>query len=81
MIIHGYIGKEHSTEIREVLSNLQNQLYKAKNPPFSEWNGYIVSTMNELAPYKDLIEPEAWSYIVENLKYMQRNKDIVWFRE
>jgi hypothetical protein len=81
MVGHGYIPKDEFKNVREIAANLHDQLYNSKNPPFSEWSGYIESAMNELAPYKDLIEPEAWSYIVENLKYMQRNKDIVWFRE
>ncbi len=76
---NGYIPKDFIKNIRDILSNLHDQMYKAENPPFSVWNGYIESALADLVPYETKIEPEAWSYITENLKYMQRNKDIVWF--
>lgn len=79
MISDGYIPKNVAKNMRLIVSSLQDQIYQAENPPFSEWNGYIESTLADLAPYQSQIEPEAWSYITENLKYMQRNKDIVWF--
>ena len=78
---NGYIPKQEYYNVRGVATNLHNLIYNAKNPPFTEWNAYIESALSDLEPFESLIEPEAYSYITENLKYMQRHKDIVWFRK
>lgn len=75
---HGYAG-DNSIDVHRLLIKLYQDLGELKKPTFDDWSQLIDDTLSDLAAYESEMEPEAWSYITENLKYMQRNKDIVWF--
>ena len=76
---NGYLSYAQDLEITDILENLYKQLQDSSNTSYDKWNPLVNETLDTLSPYQSQIEPEAWSYITENLKYMQRNKDIVWF--
>jgi hypothetical protein len=76
---NGYLSEEDFYYIVDILTNLQATLRNEGIPSFEVWNAQVNSSLAALTPYKPTIEPEAYSYITENLKYMQRHKDIVWF--
>ena len=78
---NGYLQSEQRKDIYDILSDLYYQLRDAENSTFEKWNPLVNRTLAALSPYQSQIETEAWIYITENLKYMQRNRDIVWIGE
>jgi hypothetical protein len=76
---NGYIPEEDYSDLREIMRDLNRQLRSLESPTSEVWSPLVDSTLIDLTQYQSLIQPEAYSYITENIKYMQRNKDIVWF--
>jgi hypothetical protein len=79
LVSNGYLSYERSQQVNGILSGLFNALGNPANTSFDKWNPLVNTALDSLTVYQTLIEPEAYSYITENLKYMQRHKDIVWF--
>jgi hypothetical protein len=76
---NGYIPEQYEKSIHDIIVNLHQDLRNLEKPTYDNWNPLIEKALSDLEPYQNLIEPEAYGFIVENLKYMQRHQDIVWF--
>ena len=79
LVSNGYLSNERSQQVNSILSDLFYALRESANTTFDRWNPLVNTALDSLTAYQTLIEPEAYAYITENLKYMQRHKDIVWF--
>jgi hypothetical protein len=77
--INGYIPDTHLRAVEQIVTELQQSLRYLQKRSFDDWSPYIDAAIDSLTAYQTLIQPEAYAYITENLKYMQRHKDIVWF--
>jgi len=79
LVSSGYLSHDISRQIDAILSDLFYALRESANTAFDRWNPLVNAALDSLSAYRTVIEPEAYSYITENLKYMQRHNDIVWF--
>jgi hypothetical protein len=78
---NGYIDQKNIDNIRMVVANLVNPFKSKENHSTEKLEQEINTTLAALAPYQDQMEPEAWAFITENLKYVLRHLDIVQFKE
>ena len=76
---YGYMKNEEFHELRALLLNLRDLLRRPEEQTLEKLEEHVNSTLNELTKFESLIEPEAMGYIVENLKHMLRNMDIIHF--
>jgi hypothetical protein len=77
----GYIDEPNIKNIHQIFLPMIAQLKKSETQNLNKLSQEISTTLAALAPYQDQMEPEAWAFITENLKYVLRHLDIVQFKE
>lgn len=77
---NGYINSDIDDAIRPILDRLSKTFKSKENHTITKLEQEVNDTLVELEPYQNQMEPEAWAFITENLKYVLRNKDIVKFK-
>lgn len=77
----GYLSQQTRDEIYPSLYGLWEMFQQKDNQSIDKLEQAINNTLTALAPYQNQMEPEAWAFITENLKYVLRHMDIVRFKE
>ncbi len=77
---HGYIDSEAVYTIDKVINYLKGTLDKPEEQTLEKLTEHTNFTLTKLEDFKDKMQPEAWSYITENLRFVLRNLDIVKFK-
>jgi hypothetical protein len=81
LVTGGYLTRDMDEQIHEVFLPLISMFRKSQSHTLDKLNQEINAALAALAPYQDQMEPEAWAFITENLKYVVRHLDIVTFKE
>jgi hypothetical protein len=76
----GYIDNESRIGMYGILDTLKYALMHQSEQTLQKLETHVNSALENLEAYQDDIEPEAWGYITENLKYMLRHKDVIVFK-
>jgi hypothetical protein len=77
----GYLTQETKVQVHQIFLPLISMFRKSQSHTLDKLNQEINAALAALAPYQDQMEPEAWAFITENLKYVVRHLDIVTFKE
>jgi hypothetical protein len=77
----GYLDQQTRDAIYPTLYDLWEIFQIKENQTTEKLEQQINAALAALAPYQNQMEPEAWAFITENLKYVLRHLDIVQFKE
>jgi hypothetical protein len=77
----GYLDQETWTQVHQVFLPVIALFKKPVSYNLDYLEQEINNTLSALEPYRNQMEPEAWAFVTENLKYILRHKDIVRFKE
>jgi hypothetical protein len=77
----GYLDQSIETTVLSILENLSEVFKSKENQSATMLSERINTALAALEPYRNQMEPEAWAFITENLKYVLRHLDIVQFKE
>jgi hypothetical protein len=76
----GYLDSKTSDEIGDLLIELNRSIMEHEEVTVELLESFVNDKLDELEPYRDRVEPEAWGFITENLKYMLRHIDLIYFK-
>jgi len=77
----GYLDRQIQSAIYPSLYALQEEFQLKESQSLDKLGQEINTALAALEPYHNQMEPEAWAFITENLKYVLRHLDIVTFKE
>jgi hypothetical protein len=81
LISSGYMTNQIDESVNQILIQLNSVFRYEENHSLEKLEQEINQALGALEPYRNQMEPEAWAFITENLKYVLRNLDIVRFKE
>jgi len=77
----GYLEEPEKKAVHNIIIGLQATLKRQNSHSRQKLEQEINNALVALEPYQNQMEPEAWAFITENLKYVLRHMDIVTFKE
>ena len=77
----GYLDNRVQSEIYPSVYSLYETFRLKENQTIEILEQHINTALAALAPYQSQMQPEAWAFITENMKYVLRHLDIVTFKE
>jgi len=80
LVDNGYMDRETEYAVHMILNNLKGAMLHRSEHKFQNLEQHVNDALNALEEYHEVMQPEAWGYITENLKYMLKHPNIVVFK-
>jgi len=80
LVENGYMSADTKYSVHAIFNNLKGAMLHRSEHKFQNLEQHVNDALNALEQYHEVMQPEAWGYITENLKYMLKHPDIIVFK-